>query len=322
MSEKSPEAVAPVRLVVVGAGYLGEHHVRIARDLPGATLVGFVESNDARAAEISARYGVRRLPSLEAAAAECEAASVVVPTVAHAEVAARLLEAGLDVLVEKPITTTPAEARHLIDIAASRDRILAVGHIERHNPAVDAVLKLHPAPRYVETERLGVFVGRSLDVDVVLDLMIHDIDVLLALIPEPVAEVRAIGVPVLTDRIDLANVRIAFEGGAVANLTASRVSSERMRKIRIFQRESYFSIDTQGRTVSAWKLDRSGAAPAIAKLDVLVESVDPLTAELGDFVQSVRSRVAPKVTGRDGLRALEVARRILDQMTGVEESRR
>lgn len=308
-------SAGPVRLAVVGAGYLGEHHVRIARDLPGATLVGFVESNDERAAVIAEKLGVRRLPDLETVLRECEAATVVVPTVAHAEVAGRLLEGGLDVLVEKPITSSPAEARRLLEIAREKGRVLAVGHVERHNPAVDAVLQLGPKARFIETERLGVWVGRSLDVDVILDLMIHDIDVLLALVPDEVAEVRAIGVPVLTNRVDLANVRIAFRNGAVANLTASRVSADRVRKIRIFQQDAYYSIDTQAREVHAWRLDRSGATPAIVKADVAVTPADPLTAELADFVRCVRTRDEPKVTGRDGLRALEIARRILDQMT-------
>jgi len=302
-------------MAVVGAGYLGQHHVRILRDLPEVELVGFVEKDDGRAAEISEKLGVRRLPDLSAVLGSCEAATVVVPTAAHADVAGRLLEGGLDVLVEKPVTTTPAEARALIAAAAAGQRVLAVGHVERHNPAVEAVLKLQPQARFVQAERLGVWVGRSLDIDVILDLMIHDIDVLLALVKEEVAEVRAIGVPVLTDRVDLANVRIAFAGGAVANLTASRVSADRVRKIRVFQRDAYYSIDTQAKEVTAYRLVRGDGAATIEKVEVPVEPIDPLTAELKDFAACVRERGVPKVTGRDGLRALEIARRILDEMT-------
>ena len=304
------------RIAVLGAGHLGRFHLRILAGLAGAELIGFVDTDDARAGNMVSELGVKRLAGIDEVIDRCQAAVIATPTIAHAEVAEKLLAAGLDVLVEKPITATVEEGERLVALAKEKGRVLAVGHVERHNPAVDAVLREKVAPRFVESERLATFTPRSLDVDVILDLMIHDLDVLLAMVGEPVTEVRAVGVPVLTEKVDIANVRLAFAGGAVANLTASRVSADRVRKIRVFRKDAYFSIDTGAKEVSGYRLVRgSGPMPEIRKLDIAVPPADPLTEELSDFLRAIRERGTAKVSGEAGLEALRLARRILAEMT-------
>jgi predicted dehydrogenase len=240
---------------------------------------------------------------------------VATPTTLHFEVAKQLLESGCDVMIEKPITATVDEARRLISIAAERARIIQVGHVERYNPAVTAVASTIRDVRYFEAERLGVFVGRSLDVDVLLDLMIHDLNLVLSLLGQSVVDVRAVGVPVLTDKVDLANVRLELANGAVANLTASRVSQDRVRKVRLFSSDSYISIDTRDQEVKGYRLvDRT-----IQPLEIAVEKKEPLRAELESFLGCVRQRRRPIVSGEDGLAAVELARRVAG---AIEESMR
>ena len=291
---------------VIGTGYLGRLHARVLTEMPEVEVVGFVETSDAIAAELNASLGLRRFQSVTELAQHVACAVVATPTVTHHDVVAQLLQAGRDVLVEKPITDNADDAQHLVDLAAAGGRILQVGHVERYNPAIIAAAPLLKDVRYVEAERLGVFVGRSLDVDVLLDLMIHDLNLVLSLLGQRVVDVRAVGVPVLTDKVDITNVRLELENGAVANLTASRVSQERVRKIRFFGSESYISVDTKEQEVKGYRLVERSIQP----LAIHVEKKEPLRAELEAFVACVRSREGPLVSGEDGRQAVVLAQEV------------
>ena len=299
-----------MRVGVVGTGYLGRLHVRVLSEMPEAELVGFVEPNDSVAAELAQKFNVQRFPSIHALAGQVECAVVATPTVNHFDVSRELLEAGCDVLVEKPITATVGEANRLIELADRNRRILQVGHVERYNPAIVAIADLVKDARYIEAERLGVFVGRSLDIDVLLDLMIHDLNLVQSLLRQRVVEIRAVGVPVLTDKVDMTNVRLEFENGAVANLTASRVSQDRVRKQRFFSHEFYVSVDTKDQDVKGFRLVSEGELKIVKPFDVPVEKKEPLRAELEAFVRCVRDRSRPLVPGEDGLEAVALAERV------------
>ena len=297
---------AKPRIGVVGTGYLGRLHARVLSEMPEVEIAGFVEPKDAAAAEVSQTLGLTRFDSVAALAKEIDCAVVATTTTAHFAVARELIEAGRDVLVEKPITANVEEARQLIDLAAARGRILQVGHVERYNPAINAVAPLLADTRYIVAERLGVFVPRSLDVDVLLDLMIHDLNLVLSLMRQPVVDVRAVGIPVLTGKVDITNVRLEMANGAVANLTASRVSQERVRKVRFFSTKSYISVDTKEQEVHGFRLNGRAVEP----IGITVEKKEPLRAELEAFVRCVETRQAPLVTGQDGLEAVELAHRV------------
>src|SRR5262249_7853342 len=284
-------------------------------EMPEVSVAGFVDSKDATAAEVSEKLDLRRFDSVAALAKEIDCAVVATPTVAHFAVARELMEAGCDVLVEKPITANADDARALIDLAAQRGRILQVGHVERYNPAIVAVAPLLSETRYIVAERLGVFVPRSLDVDVLLDLMIHDLNLVLSLLRQPVVDVRAVGSPVLTEKVDITNVRLEMANGAVANLTASRVSQERVRKVRFFSRKVYISVDTKEQEVHGFRLSGRSVEP----IDVTVTKKEPLRAELEAFVHCVQTRQRPLVTGEDGLEAVELAHRVA---AAIDESLR
>ena len=299
-----------IRTGVVGTGYLGRLHARVLSETPDAQMVGFVEPNDTIAAEVESTLKLKRFDSVAALAAEVECAVVATPTTMHFDVARQLLEAGADVMIEKPITATADEARELIELADKHGRIIQVGHVERYNPAIVAVAELVRASRYIEAERLGVFVPRSLDVDVLLDLMIHDLNLVLSLLRQKVVEIRAVGVPVLTDKVDMTNVRLELENGAVANLTASRVSQERVRKQRFFGSDFYLSVDTKEQEVKGFRLVEEGGAGAVRPFDLTVEKKEPLRAENDAFLQCVRDRTRPIVSGEDGLEAVELASRV------------
>jgi predicted dehydrogenase len=303
---------APVRMAVVGVGHLGRHHARVAASLPGVALVGIHDHNPGRADEVAREFGLRILPDLEAVAREAEAAVVATPTVSHASVSGFLLERGLDVMVEKPITASLREADGLLALARARGRIVQVGHVERYNPAVEAALAMVTAPLFIEVHRLGIFTRRSLDVDVVLDLMIHDLQIVQALAGGRAVEIRAAGLPVLTPLLDIANARVAFEGGCVANLTASRISAKKVRKLRIFAPELYVSVDMQERTVKAFRLSREKGEPEILLADVPVPGGEPLARELADFARAVRTRREPLVSGESGRAALALAEDVLE----------
>jgi predicted dehydrogenase len=291
---------------VVGVGALGRHHVRLLARLDGAQLAGVHDLRSEVAAAVAAEFGTRAVRSLDELAADCDAMVVAVPTVDHAEVGCRLLERGLHVLVEKPIAPDLASADRLLRSAG--DRVLAVGHVEFYNPAVQQLVTEQPRPRFVEVQRLSVFGLRSLDIDVILDLMIHDLQILHALDRSPVREVRAAGVAVLSDRIDIANARVELASGCVANLTASRVSAERVRRLRLFSRERYYSLDYQEQTLKGYRLESGGAGDRhIVALDLSVARDEPLRRELEAFVAACRGDRVDYVDGAAGRAALETA---------------
>ncbi len=298
-----------LRVAVLGVGHLGQHHARILSTLPGVNLVGVVDSNADRGAEIAAANKTQAFTDA-AALPPIDAAVVAVPTEAHAVAAGPLLARGVSVLVEKPLTRTLEEADELIALAERHGAILAVGHTERFNPAFTAALPHITSPGFVEVHRLGTFPARSLDIDVVFDLMIHDLDALLATVAGEVTQIEAVGVPVLTPRIDIANVRLTFDSGCIANLTASRISRDRVRKVRFFQPRSYVSIDYAAQEAERFQLTVGPAGAAIegGKLDVV--SAQPLQLELEDFVDAVRNRRPARVSGVAGRRALALAHRI------------
>jgi predicted dehydrogenase len=300
---------------VVGTGHLGRHHVRILAGMDGVNCIGAYDADHERLGEITAEHGVRALASLEEVS-EADVVVVATPTIAHREIAGALLDAGCHVLVEKPITTTVAEADELVAMAESADRILAVGHVEYHNPAVQVALGLADDVRYLEGQRLSPFTARSIDVDVILDLMIHDLQITLAVAGEAPSEIRAVGVPVLTDKVDLCHAWIEFPGGLVANLTASRVSAERIRKLRIFARESYFSIDYAEQSVSSVELVRGPEGVDIVPRQIEVAKEEPLKAELETFIAACRGEDVPIVDGRTGGAALAAAITIREQVEG------
>jgi predicted dehydrogenase len=295
----------------VGAGEFGRNHARVYRELEGVDLVGVFDENPERAAAVAAEYQTLALTRLEELHGCADAVSVAVPTVSHADVGCRLLEMGLDVLVEKPMAVNVVEADALLRAAKKNGRILQVGHVERFNPAVVAVEPILNRPLFFEVHRLGVFTPRSLDVDVIYDLMIHDLDILLALVGEPVTEVKAVGIPVLTDKVDIAHARLEFAGGAVANITASRVSTERVRKMRFFQQHEYISLDYARRDALRIGVKKPGPQPEFGFEKLNAPAVEPLHAELEAFVNASRSRKEPRTNGAAGRAALELASRVM-----------
>jgi predicted dehydrogenase len=308
----------PLRVAVIGVGHLGKHHARILSALDGASLVAVVDKLPARAAEIAATYGTRALTDSGALLGEVDAVSVAVPTELHRDIALPFLERGIAVLVEKPMARSLAEADEMIAAASASGATLAVGHTERYNPAVAAVLPLVTSPRFIEVHRLGVFPERSLDIDVVFDLMIHDLDVILSLVRSEVTSVEAVGVPVLTPRYDIANARLRFASGCIANVTASRISKDRVRKIRFFQPDAYLSIDYAAQEVEGWRLvTHDGARPSIQGGPIPVVRDEPLRLELADFVRAARERGSPVVDAAAGRRALELATIIAERIESV-----
>lgn len=301
---------AAVRVGVVGTGYLGRLHARVLTEIPQAQVVGFVEPNDTVAEEVARTLGIRRFDSVAQLASEIECAVVATPTTNHYAVARELLESGVDVMIEKPITTTVDDANRLIDLAASKSRVIQVGHVERYNPAIVAAAPLMQDIRYFESERLGVFVSRSLDVDVLLDLMIHDINLVLSLLRQRVVDVRAVGVAVLTQKVDITNVRIELENGAVANLTASRVSQDRVRKQRFFGSDIYISVDTKEQEVKGYRLLDEGGQRVLKPFDLDVQKKEPLRAENEAFLTCVGDRSQPLVSGADGRDAVDLALKV------------
>jgi predicted dehydrogenase len=305
---------APIRVAVVGTGDFGRNHVRVYRQLQGIELAGVVDTDAQRAQRVAEEFSTRVLPGLDGLSGKIDAASVAVPTVQHAHVACRLLEQGIDVLVEKPIAASLAEADQVVSAAARNARILQIGHLERFNPGILAAMPVVNRPLYFEVHRLGVFSPRSLDVDVVYDLMIHDLDILLAMVGESVVSIRALGIPVVTDKVDIAHARLEFASGAVANLTASRVSVERVRKLRFFQHQEYISVDYSRRDALRIRVLQPGPQPEFDFQQIPVGSEEPLESELRAFVDSVRTRKTPLVDGAAGRRALELADRVMSEI--------
>ncbi|MBX9600916.1 MAG: Gfo/Idh/MocA family oxidoreductase [Bryobacteraceae bacterium] len=304
-----------IRTAVIGAGAFGRNHLRVVRESPLATLAGVLDSNPERAAAAAAQFECPAFKNLLELAERADAAIVATPTTSHAEIGCRLMELGLDVLIEKPIAADLGSAAQLVETAGKYERILAVGHLERFNPAVQALEKALSTPLFFEVHRLSEFSPRSLDVDVVLDLMIHDLEIVIAMAGKMPEEVRAAGISILSPKVDLANVRLAFPGGAIANLTASRVSTERVRKLRIFQPGQYLSIDyarQDGVVFSVSSTD--GATRQIGFAPLSVQKDEPLRLELEDFFLAVRDRRPPRVDGIGASRALQVASEILDKI--------
>ncbi len=311
-----------VRLAVIGVGHLGRHHARIASTLEGAELVAVVDTNAERAGAASSATGASARADYRDIIGQVDAVTIAVPTEQHRDVALPFLERGVAVLVEKPMARSIEEAQALVTAARASGATLAVGHTERYNPAVAAVLPLVTSPRFIEVHRLGAFPERSLDIDVVFDLMIHDLDIILALVGTQVESIEAVGVPVLTPRYDIANARLRFAGGCIANVTASRISKERVRKIRFFQPDAYISIDYAAQEVEGWRLVRKdGARPSIEGGPLPVQRDEPLRREIADFVHAVRTKGTPLVDGEAGLRALELATRIAEKMDGATGER-
>jgi predicted dehydrogenase len=308
-------SAVPLRVAVIGVGHLGRHHARVLANMEGVSLVGVVDADADRAAEVAAANHTHVIANVADLIGQADAVSIAVPTEAHASVALPLMAAGIHALVEKPMTRSVAEADQLLRAATAAGVVLAVGHIEHFNPAVLAARPHIHAPRFIEVHRLGTFPERSLDIDVVFDLMIHDLGLVLELVGSDVVEIEAVGVPVLTPRVDIANARLKFANGCIANLTASRISREQIRKIRFFQPNTYLSIDYKAQEVEAWRLvPQDGAMPRIdgGKLDVLRD--EPLKRELEDFVAAVRDKRPPGVTGERGRAALVLANDIVSRM--------
>ena len=337
-----------VKVAVLGVGGLGQHHARIYAEMEQAgdvVFVGLYDPNLERAREIAEKNGVRALESLQAALEQADGVSIVTPTVTHHELASKFLGAGRHVLVEKPITEEADQAAELVQLAQENDRVLQVGHVERFNPVFDYLQSVAKEPRFIETHRLSPYPARSMDIGVVLDLMIHDLDIVLAFVDSPVKEVDGVGVPVLSASEDIANARLKFENGCVANLTVSRVSPERMRKIRLFsggETTSYVSLDYQKQEGYIYRVAADGAEESslwqkllhakdsaivsefggkkVVREPVPIAKDEPLKLELQHFVECVRERQTPKVSGEAGRQALEVALEIARQIQALETS--
>jgi len=302
----------PIRAAVVGVGYLGAFHAEKYASLPGVELVGVVDVDRDRAAAVAERVGTRAGTRVEELFGAIDCASIAVPTPAHYPVAAALLAHGVDVLVEKPITATLDEGQQLVELAAAHGRVLQVGHLERFNPAIRSLGRILTEPRFIECHRLAPFTERGTEVDVILDLMIHDLDVILSVVHSPLERLEAVGVPVLSETADIANARLRFASGAIANVTASRVAMKRERKIRFFQADTYVSVDYGDRSIRTYRRI-PGANGALPTIDVSAEhfsDADPLFDEIEAFVDAVRTRQTPLVDGVTAVRAMEVAERI------------
>jgi len=300
-----------VKVGVVGVGYLGQHHARIYSELEGAELVGVCDMDFARASEIAKKTKTTAYKSFEELIGKVKAVSIVAPTVEHHRIAKAFLDAGVDVMVEKPVTVTVEEADDLIKAAEDKNCIFQVGHLERFNSAVRKMVEMTTTPRFIECNRLSPFPDRSTDVDVVLDLMIHDIDIILSLVRSKVKYIHAVGIPVISKNVDIASARMEFESGCVANITSSRISIKKERKIRLFQPDTYISLDYQNQEMYAYnripnKKDPEGK-PDIVGGKVKVKKDEPLKAELEAFVNSVATRSRPLVSGVEGRDALSVA---------------
>ena len=304
---------APTRIAVIGVGHLGQHHARLLAGLENVQLAGIVDLNASRAQEIAAKYGARTFAKTSDLVGHVDAVTIATPTVTHIDIAMPFIEAGVAVLIEKPLAAGLEEADRLLEAATRRGTIVATGHTERFNPAVAAALPRVTSPRFVESHRLGTFPERSLDIDVIFDLMIHDLDLLLTVAGSDVVAIDAVGVNVLTPRVDIANARIRFASGCIANVTASRISRDRVRKARFFSHDAYVSIDYAAQEVEVYRLiPQEGGRPAIQGGRLEVVNEEPLRRELADFADAVRSGRPPGVTGHDGRAALALATRIAD----------
>jgi predicted dehydrogenase len=300
-----------IRIAVIGAGAFGRNHVRVVSDNPHARLTHVVDTDLARAREHAAAFQAAAAASIDEIVGQVDAAIVAVPTSAHADIGCHLLDAGIDVLVEKPIAGTIADADRLIDAAQRNDRILQVGHLERFNPAIVELERLATLPLFFEIHRMSVFTLRSLDIDVVLDLMIHDLDIVLALARAELVEIRAAGISILSPKVDIANVRLEFADGCIANLTASRVSTEKIRKLRVFQPGQYISLDYAKQSSAVCTV---GGEQGLAFEQLPVVAAEPLKLQFQAFLDAVETRKQPKLSGPVARKTLEVALAVLDKI--------
>jgi len=298
-----------IKVGVIGVGYLGQYHAEKYMALSGAELVGVMDINPKRAETIAKRCKCEAFPKLESLLDKVEAVSIVVPTHAHFTVAKTCLETGKHVLLEKPMTTSLEEADTLIDLAQKRGVVFQIGHLERFNPAVIALFPYLDNPLFIESHRLGLSLERGTDVDVILDLMIHDLDIVLVTVPAELVEVRAVGVPVVSKNIDIANVRLEFSNRCVANLTASRISTKKMRKIRFFQKDAYFSLDYAQRELVIVKKESKNLLPFSHQV-LKFEKNDPLKEEIANFIQCIKEKKSPVISGEDGRYVLAIALKI------------
>jgi len=306
-----------IKTAVIGVGHLGKEHARVYHTLEAADLVAVCDTNEANGRAIAEKYGARFVSDYRELLGEVEAVSVATPTIHHHEATCACLEAGIGVLVEKPISHTLAEADEMIALAKAKGVVLQVGHIERFNPAFRALQQQLSRPKFFEAHRMGIFTLRSLDIDVVMDLMVHELDIIASLVPSEVVKIEAVGIPILTPKIDLANARLEFADGCIANITASRVAGERLRKLRVFQPNEYYSLDYAEQQVGMFKLippKAAGALPEIVAQGLEVAKREPLLTEIESFVSAVRSHAAPVVTGAEGRRALALALEVLDKI--------
>jgi predicted dehydrogenase len=304
-----------LKVGVVGVGALGQHHARVYASMPDVSLVGVVDVRPGRAEEIAGPFRTQAFQKYQDLFGKVDAVSIATPTTLHAEIGAQFLKRGVHVLVEKPITHTLKDADLLINAAKENGCVLQVGHLERFNPAVRALREIVQKPRFFEAHRMGLFSPRSLDIDVILDLMIHDLDIISLLVPSPVVQVNAVGIAILTRRIDIANARIQFADGCIANVTASRVSMEKIRKLRFFQAQEYISLDYTRQDVAVFRLNgKPGSGiPEILNQKITPEKKEPLYEELSAFLNAIRGLGPIECRGEDGRKALDLALQILEQ---------
>ncbi len=295
--------MSKLRVGVVGVGHIGKNHARLYADLPNADFTAILDTDAAKAAQLAQEFGVTAAESLDDFAARVDAASIATPTSSHFEIGRQLLDRGKHLLIEKPITEKPEHATELAQLAAERGLVLQVGHVERFNPVLSALEERLTHPRFIEAHRLSPYPNRSTDIGVVLDLMIHDLEIILHLVRSPVQTIDAVGVPVLSRSEDIANARLRFEDGCVANITSSRISPERMRKIRVFQEDAYLSLDYQSQTGEIYRRSNGG----ITRAEVEIEREEPLRRQLASFLECAATGRAPKVSGFQATAALELA---------------
>ncbi|MBA2743673.1 MAG: Gfo/Idh/MocA family oxidoreductase [Chthoniobacterales bacterium] len=295
--------MSKLRVGVVGVGHIGRNHARLYSELPSADFTAILETDVSKARALEQEFGVKAAESVEQFAEHVDAASIATPTSSHFAIARQLLDLGKHLLIEKPITEDPAHAAELAQLAAERGLVLQVGHVERFNPVLSALEERLTRPRFIEAHRLSPYPNRSTDVGVVLDLMIHDLEIILHLVRSPVEAIDAVGVPVLSRGEDIANARLRFENGCVANVTSSRISPERMRKIRVFQEDAYLSLDYQSQTGEIYRRSATG----ISREDVPIEPEEPLKRQLASFLECAATGRAPKVSGFQATAALELA---------------
>ncbi len=299
-----------IKIGLIGAGTFGFHHARVLSSLKEIEFVGIFDKNIKRAEEVSKKYDIQFFKEEEELLKKIEAAIIAVPTIYHKEVALRCAERGIHCLVEKPLSSNIVDGEEIVKTFEDKGLKLAVGHIERHNPVVKAVLKNLKSPKYITIERLAVFTPRSLDVDVIFDLMIHDIQIVMDIFNLKLVEIKAVGIPVLSDRIDICNARLEFEAKKVASITSSRISQERVRKLRIFEEKRYFSVDYAEKTIKAYELVEKNREKTVEEIKIDINQQEPLRAEIVDFIKAIKQDKKPLVDGEKAVSALRVAKKI------------